>query len=235
MGGDYLKWGTFGVILIALYEFYQSTDTMGIFTIGGGYLTAIFLYVNGFAYFEIFLTVLMFIFMVTGLRSNKIDMQRLGIFMVSIFYIVIPVYMMNLIATSAYPKVLWLLLLVAWISDTCAYFAGRTFGKKPLAPRISPKKTVEGSIGGITGATLAAIIFYFTFNCSEMIDLPMYLVVVVIAAVFSQLGDLVASSIKRAFSIKDFGKIMPGHGGLLDRFDSVIILLPYFYLLTFII
>jgi phosphatidate cytidylyltransferase len=230
MGGMYLKVATFGVVVIMLYEYYRSTGIFNPYTMVGGGLTALFIYFFGFQNIEIYLTFLMFVFLLAGLNSEKLNIKIIGIFQISIFYIVIPIYLLNLIHNSAYPKMLWLIFLLAWGSDTCAYFVGRTFGKTPLAPKISPKKTVAGSVGGIVGATIAATVFYYIFDLSQMTSPIVFIIFMIISTVISQLGDLIASSIKRSFDIKDFGNIMPGHGGLLDRFDSVIILIPIFYL-----
>lgn len=125
----------------------------------------------------------------------------------------------------------WLYLLVfigAWITDIFAYFTGRLLGKHKLNPEISPKKTVEGSIGGILFCTLAFIGFTYVYNTwlvGETGDvLPYWLAAAagVVASVASQIGDLSMSALKRHYGIKDFGKIFPGHGGILDRFDSVL-------------
>ena len=112
----------------------------------------------------------------------------------------------------------------AWITDIFAYFSGRLFGKHKLCEDISPKKTIEGSIGGILFCALAFIIFAIvTKGFDAGVELyVIYAVVGIIISVVSQLGDLSMSLIKRQYKIKDFGKLFPGHGGILDRFDSVL-------------
>ena len=110
----------------------------------------------------------------------------------------------------------------AWVTDTFAYFAGRLFGRHKLIPAVSPKKTVEGAIGGAVGCALVALLYgLFTSLCFNAS--PNYLVLALsglVIAVVSQIGDLAMSAIKRQYGIKDYGKLLPGHGGLLDRFDS---------------
>jgi phosphatidate cytidylyltransferase len=108
---------------------------------------------------------------------------------------------------------------IAWSSDTGAYFAGRFFGKHKLAPRVSPKKTVEGAIGGLAGSVVAAIVMSTVF----MHDLPLIhaIVIAIIGNILGQLGDLAESLIKRSTGTKDSGSILPGHGGLLDRIDAL--------------
>ena len=118
-----------------------------------------------------------------------------------------------------------LIFIGAWITDIFAYFCGRLFGKHKLIPEVSPKKTVEGSIGGTIFAGLSFVLFGFVLNSIEIsIELGYIQLFVfgIIAAVVAQIGDLSMSVIKRRYGIKDFGNIFPGHGGMLDRFDSVL-------------
>lgn len=124
-------------------------------------------------------------------------------------------------------------LVAAWGSDTFAYFTGVLFGRHKLAPLISPKKTVEGSVGGVAGAVILMIGAVALFNHHSAIDLPYWVAAVLGAcgAVVGQLGDLAFSIIKRQTGIKDYGRIFPGHGGVLDRFDSVIFVAPVVELL----
>ncbi|MDO4719269.1 MAG: phosphatidate cytidylyltransferase [Peptostreptococcaceae bacterium] len=125
----------------------------------------------------------------------------------------------------------WYIFLFAFITDTFAYFSGRAFGRTKLIPSVSPKKTVEGAVGGVLGCALCSGIYaYFTH--------PEYLRAVLIASVFgsvvSQFGDLFASVFKRKLGIKDYGNLIPGHGGMLDRIDSIIFTTPYTYLFMYI-
>ncbi len=123
-------------------------------------------------------------------------------------------------------------LAVAWLNDTCAYFSGYFFGKRKLCPEISPKKTVEGAIGGVIGdlivCSVAAIIF--SRVTGTVIDWVSFVIFLPVGAVLGILGDLCASIIKRQVGIKDYGNIMPGHGGVMDRFDSWVFVAPVLYL-----
>ncbi len=124
---------------------------------------------------------------------------------------------------------------IAWVCDTCAYFAGRALGKHKLVPILSPKKTVEGAIGGVIGAVAVGAIFGYLLYRNETHDVSVIIVLIVITfvgSIISQLGDLLASGIKRDHNIKDYGNIIPGHGGIMDRFDSVIFVTPCIYFLA---
>ncbi len=126
-------------------------------------------------------------------------------------------------------------LAVAWMSDTGAYFFGKIFGKNKLCPEISPKKTIEGFIGGIVTCVISMVLIAFIFNNfifsqKQQINYISVILLGLIGSPISALGDLCFSIIKRKCKVKDFGTIMPGHGGILDRFDSVIFTIPYVYL-----
>ncbi len=127
---------------------------------------------------------------------------------------------------------IWVVLIGAFASDIFAYFTGVFIGRHKLCPKISPKKTIEGAIGGIVGTALCFVIYgvvlskVFSFDVSY----PMLVILGIISAVISQLGDLTASVIKRQYGIKDYGKLIPGHGGIMDRCDSLIFVAPAVYL-----
>ena len=129
---------------------------------------------------------------------------------------------------------IWLIFISAWSTDTFAYFVGKGFGKHKLCPNISPKKTVEGAIGGILGCALC--ISLYVFICSKYAAIQVnYLNAVLLScltSVFSQFGDLAASCIKREYGVKDYGNLIPGHGGILDRFDSALLISPLVYYFT---
>ncbi len=126
-------------------------------------------------------------------------------------------------------------LLSAWGSDTCALFAGMAFGKHKLAPVVSPKKTIEGSVGGVLGAVLLCVLYalvvHFAFHYPIGRTVLEFAVIGLFGSVLGQIGDLSFSIVKRGSGIKDYGKIFPGHGGVLDRFDSVIFVAPAIELL----
>jgi len=128
------------------------------------------------------------------------------------------------------------ILIGCWITDSCAYFSGYFFGKHKLAPVISPKKTIEGSIGGVLGVIVIMIAYaYVAGNIMNIsVNLISAAIIGLTSGILSQFGDLCASIIKREHGIKDYGNIMPGHGGVMDRFDSLLFVAPaVFYILKF--
>ena len=117
--------------------------------------------------------------------------------------------------------------LVTWASDTAAYYVGSSFGTRKLAPRISPGKTIEGSVGGLVGSVMMAVVAKFGFM--PWLDLKDCLIIGLLLGSIGQVGDLFESRLKRYAGVKDSGTILPGHGGLLDRLDSLIFTSPVFY------
>jgi phosphatidate cytidylyltransferase len=124
-------------------------------------------------------------------------------------------------------KLVFFLLLVVWLGDSGAYYVGKTFGKRKLSPRISPKKTVEGLAGGIATSIAAAVIIHFTFF--QAFPLLHAIIAGVILSFAGVVGDLAESMWKRSAAVKDSGTLIPGHGGFLDRFDSILFTAPILY------
>lgn len=143
--------------------------------------------------------------------------------------------MFSLVYIRCFPHGLFFLIMTlgsAWITDAGAYFAGRFFGKHKLAPTLSPKKTIEGAIGGVLTTVILGIVaayFYASyFGDGGKVNYLFLGIVLAITAVISMYGDLFASAFKRHYNVKDFGNFMPGHGGFIDRFDSVLAVAPLF-------
>ncbi len=119
-----------------------------------------------------------------------------------------------------------------WINDTFAFIVGKSMGKHKLLERISPKKTIEGFVGGLVFCCLASVLFYaFT----DLLSLKLWITIALVTSVFGTLGDLIQSQLKRQAGVKDSGRIMPGHGGLYDRLDSVIFAAPFLYLFLIVL
>lgn len=129
----------------------------------------------------------------------------------------------------------WLIFLCSWGCDTCAYCVGMLIGKHKIAPVLSPKKSIEGAVGGVLGAALLGAIYAMAignYNPNSAHTPLIYAVICAVGALVSMVGDLAASAIKRQQQIKDYGTLIPGHGGILDRFDSVIFTAPVIYVLA---
>ena len=177
-----------------------------------------------------FFIVIMFALMV--LKHDKISFANVSVAFLGTTYLtmfLMCVYFVRILPNGK--LYIWLPFILAWLTDTFAYFVGVFFGKHKLIPSVSPKKTIEGSVGGIVGAIVTMVVY--STICSKITLLqPKYIVGIVLAVVCSiasQFGDLSASCIKREHDAKDFGSLMPGHGGVLDRFDSVIYIAPIVY------
>jgi len=129
-------------------------------------------------------------------------------------------------------EVVFFALLIVWVTDSGAYFIGKRYGRQQLCSEVSPKKTVEGAIGGVLSALVAALIFLFIYPALDYFNHQAHVILLmtVILSVVGQFGDLVESSIKRHFEVKDSGNLLPGHGGILDRFDSLLFVLPIMHL-----
>ena len=131
---------------------------------------------------------------------------------------------------------IWFILIAAWGTDTCAYFVGSKFGKHKFT-EISPKKSIEGCIGGTLGSVIIALIYTLAINKFAGLDISYIYIALIgfVLSILSQIGDLSASSIKRTVGVKDFGNLIPGHGGMLDRIDSIIFIAPFAYFLLILI
>jgi len=144
-------------------------------------------------------------------------------------YIGFLVYHIVMIDETGYGVMVWLVAITAICTDIFAYFIGMFFGHRKLAPTLSPKKTVEGALGGILGSVFGSMVFFVIVHVGSV---PHILLMGILGSIMAQLGDLSASLIKRQIGIKDYGHILPGHGGIMDRFDSIIFTAPtiYYYL-----
>lgn len=161
--------------------------------------------------------------------------SNLAFILLGMVYIGIPFALLDFIAFRGEDfdaDTVFGILLLTWVNDTGAYLVGSQFGRHPLFPSVSPRKTWEGTIGGITISMLFGVLLYLFFSQHGLID---WLVLAALVAIFGTLGDLVESMLKRSMHVKDSGNILPGHGGLLDRFDAFIFCLPFVsaYLLWF--
>ncbi|MGB4658248.1 MAG: phosphatidate cytidylyltransferase [Mobilitalea sp.] len=182
--------------------------------------------------FILYLMVLMFAYVFTfpKYKSEQIAMVFMGLFYVGIMLSYI--YQVRMLKDGF--LLVWLIFIGAWGSDTCAYCVGVLIGKHKIIPKLSPKKSIEGSIGGVIGAALLGLGYAAIFRDSiHGMQNPLLAFTIIGAAssVISQIGDWAASAMKRNHEIKDYGNLIPGHGGILDRFDSILFTAPIvFYL-----
>lgn len=164
-------------------------------------------------------------------KSNAKDVMAHGF--VTLFITVFMCYIIKLRAETSALSVLWIFI-IAWMTDTGAYFSGVFLGKHKLVPHISPKKTVEGAAGGIIFCIVSCMLYYLILSKAQYggfsgVACAMYALIGLAGSVLAQVGDFIASCIKRDYDVKDYGNILPGHGGLLDRFDSVVFIAPFVY------
>ncbi|HBN82932.1 MAG TPA: phosphatidate cytidylyltransferase [Clostridiales bacterium] len=164
--------------------------------------------------------------------NMKYHFADVAISIFGLLYILLPLSLIVRIRSEQHGfYLIWLVFLGAWITDISAYFTGTFFGTRKILPKISAKKTVEGFVGGILGCILAIVIYGIWMQTKGVsIHWAWYLLLGAALGFVSQVGDWFASCIKRYLDIKDFGKIMPGHGGILDRFDSVLYVTPMVYM-----
>lgn len=165
-----------------------------------------------------------YVFTYPRYRSDQVTGAFFGVVYVAVMLSCI--YELRILDKGVY--LVWLVFLASWGCDTCAYCVGMLIGKHKMAPILSPKKSVEGGIGGVAGAALLGVI-YAAATQGPMAE---YALICAVGALISMVGDLAASAIKRNQGIKDYGKLIPGHGGILDRFDSVIFTAPAIYFLA---
>lgn len=157
------------------------------------------------------------------LEKGKLEDVMAQLF--SLVYICIPFSMMFFLEGTFF---IWLVYICAWGTDTLAYICGSLFGKHKLIPKVSPKKTVEGAIGGMIGVGIISYIYASLFNSTDIISLVF---LGMMGSIVGQVGDLCASKLKRLSGLKDYGSIFLGHGGVLDRFDSILFTIPYVFII----
>lgn len=207
------------IIVYYLEIFFLKSDIYTIMTLILGFMALLFVYVVRFP----------------GFNSNQVAAAFFAVMYAPVMLSFI--YQTRELDQGIY--IVWLIFISSWVSDTCAYLVGMAFGKTignhKAFPVLSPKKSVEGCIGGVLGAAgIGALYGYFMVESAfaEQEITWVFALIGAIGSIFSQMGDLAASAIKRNGNIKDYGKLIPGHGGIMDRFDSVIVTAPMIYFLA---
>lgn len=243
-GGDVLLGALTVISFIGLFEWFRMLNCQKS-------LVAIISYIGTIAYYFglkfnlfpdidiqaqricLFVVVLILMLMVYVFQFPKYNPVHIfgayfGFFYVSVFLSY--VYRTRMLEHGTW--LVWLIFIASWGCDSCAYCVGMLFGKHKMAPLLSPKKSVEGAIGGVVGTMLLSFVYLLIMDKLVGITFSknwLLVVAMAVSAFAAMIGDLSASAFKRQFEIKDYGKLIPGHGGILDRFDSVIFIAPLIY------
>lgn len=214
--------------LIGIYEFF-TMKKMNYFSLEGAITSIATLSIvnatfplayfsSNSSFFYIFFTCILFLMLCTVYRPEVFSFEEVSFFTLAALYVGGGFSGILFVRDIGFSLV-FLIFMIIWSTDSFAYLFGRFFGKRKLAPKISPNKTIEGTIGGVFGAVVIGLIYLHFFNTLSFNLLESIFLIIVIS-VAGQLGDLVESAYKRSFQVKDSGTIFPGHGGVLDRFDS---------------
>ena len=236
-GGLYIFLLSMVLSIVGLYEFYEAIKNDNKRPINWlGFLVVILLLF--ISYFNLDQTFYLFIFFIASyvlltlnIFSKKDRLVDSALTIFGVIYIGIGFSHLIMISKFDNKLIIFIPFMISWSTDTFAYFTGKYFGSKKLYPSVSPNKTIEGAVGGVIGSVIINYIFVYFFVKDI---LAIIIVISLFGSIFSQIGDLLASKIKRSCGIKDFGKILPGHGGVLDRFDSALVTIPFVYYCIYI-
>lgn len=233
LGGWFIWAAALLVGLMGVHEFYKGFEASGFKpSYAVGYVSVTALYAIGAltAYDTPLLLAwvvgVVWASMIYGFKVNERKLEDMTATLMGIMYVGFLSYHIVLISWSDSKDMIWLVFLAAFGTDIMAYFTGMAIGKHKLCPNLSPKKSVEGAVGGVAGSVIFCGLFGWLAMPEMMTEC---LVIGVLGSVAAQLGDLSASAFKRQMGIKDYGHLIPGHGGILDRFDSVLFTAPLVY------
>ena len=218
------------IAYVGVTEFYNGFETMGVHPskpiayvmITILYAGHLFLGVNH-TFLMAWVILSMMVSMIYGWKITERKPYDAVATLTALVYIVLFSYHIVIIDNTPYPKMTWLVVIAAFGSDIMAYFTGYFLGKHKMAPNLSPKKTIEGAVGGVVGSAVLCGIFGYFFYPTMMVHC---MIIGVLGGMVAEAGDLTASMFKRGMGIKDYGHLIPGHGGIMDRFDSVIFVAP---------
>lgn len=241
LGGKVLFGTVLAISLIGMMELYRTIkmnkSLLGIL----GYLACIaldFLILYQYEQYNmgLFMAFLIILLSIYVFAFPKYSTEQVAIVFLGLFYVGVMLsylYKVRVVEDGAY--LVWLIFIGAWGSDTSAYCTGMLIGKHKVLPKLSPKKSLEGCIGGVVGAALLGLL-YGTIIKEQITGITnpqiAFAIICGASSVISQIGDWAASAIKRNHDIKDYGNLIPGHGGILDRFDSIIFVAPIVYFLA---
>lgn len=245
IGGPLLWAGMAAISTIGLIEFYKAVRVDGIIPMIMGYVALACLYLLLLLKWEdravTASTAIMIILLMGTMVFTYPRYQLTQMAVVAFGFFYVPVMLSFIYLTRSLPhgkSLVWLIILSAWGCDTLAYCTGMLVGKHKMTPLLSPKKTIEGAIGGVLGAALLGFLYGIILHAAAPASAAhggWFALICALGGIISQIGDLAASAIKRNYEIKDYGHLIPGHGGILDRFDSVIITAPIIYFLSLVL
>ena len=244
-GEEVLLASTFLISCIGMYELYRVFHIEKSIMAWISYLGVFVFYVNlRLTFVEDAMTIAMgfmillmfaYVFTYPKFEAKHIMASFFGFFYVGVMLSY--VYQIRSLDNGVY--LAFLVFICSWGCDTCAYCVGKLIGKHKMSPKLSPKKSIEGAVGGVVGTALLTALYAYIFHLKMGIASQQIILLAVIAAIaglISMVGDLTASAIKRNYDIKDYGHLIPGHGGIMDRFDSMIITAPIiFYLAKYLL
>lgn len=230
-GGNVLLGVVAVLSLIGQFELYRvikvEKSALGFLGYGATIAYECLLFFEKTQYVQVFIFAVMLLFMATYVIAYpKFVFKDIAMSVIGIIYVTMmlsSMYQVRVMNGGFY--LVWIVFLSAWGSDTCAYCVGKLIGKHKLPSKLSPKKTIEGCSGGVIGAAILAGVYAYIFKdelAAQGCSIALFTVVGGLGAICSQIGDLTASAIKRNYDIKDYGHLIPGHGGIMDRFDSIL-------------
>jgi phosphatidate cytidylyltransferase len=247
-GKAYLLVAVFIIAVLALKELYDAFSIKGfkpLYLMGYLWVFLLFLFIRlegsltfiGYSHMRYILSLslyatffglmLLLLFEKARYQIQDLALSILGVIYVGFLFTFIP-------ETRFLPGgeyLVWIIFVGAWVTDTFAYFVGVRFGKRKIIPSISPNKTLEGFVGGTLGCMLVMVLYGWYLKSIQILDASIvhFVAIGILCGIVAQIGDWFASAVKRFAGVKDFGKIMPGHGGVLDRFDSILVIAPFVY------
>ena len=244
-GSHILLFSTLAISLIGMFELYRVFKLEKTPLAIVAYILAALYYVSRLFAAAIdpmmvimaFMILLMFVYVFSYPKYEAKDVMAIFFGMVYVAVMLSYVYQIRMLTNGLY--LVFLIFICSWGCDTCAYCVGVLFGKHKMAPLLSPKKSIEGAVGGVVGTALLSVIYTFVFRTQmglETKDIVILAGISAVAGLISMVGDLTASAIKRNYDIKDYGTLIPGHGGIMDRFDSMMITAPiiYYFAVSFV-
>lgn len=233
LGGNYFLFASIVLSVLAIYEIVKiSFGKLNISVLLLSMLVMLGIFFRKDIDNEIlllgFLSIVFLLLSEIIISSHKVKIVDMATVLFLSFYISMGFYSLYSLRILGMGFMFYLLITI-WVTDSGAYFGGMKFGKRKLSPNISPNKSIEGSIIGSMSSILVAIIFYFSTNIFSNIFIA--ILVTLVVSVVGQMGDLVESAYKREYNVKDSSNLLPGHGGIFDRFDSVILASPFLLVL----